>query len=85
MVIEDIKLIYTDTYTVQKGESLLKIAMQFGVKLNELAYINNIYSENIFPNQVRYHLPLIIKILKVPNKDKRDEFYERKRKIALEQ
>jgi LysM repeat protein len=58
MDVDELKHIYTDTYTVQKGESLLKIAMQFGVKANELAYINNIYSENIFPNQVRHSLPL---------------------------
>ena len=37
---------------VQKGESLLKISMMYKVRSQELAHVNNIFGETLFPNQV---------------------------------
>lgn len=42
--------------------------MQYGVRMNELAFINNIHNDNIFPGQV----------LKVPNPDMKEKIAERK-------
>ena len=50
--VSDLAKIYTSTYVVQPGDSLMKISMKFKVNSKELANINNIFGETIFPNQV---------------------------------
>ena len=42
--------IYTSTYVVQPGDSLLKISMMFKVQSRELAQVNNVFADTIFPN-----------------------------------
>ena len=48
----DLSKIYTSTYVVQPGDSLLKVSMMFKVNRTELSKVNNIFGENIFPNDV---------------------------------
>lgn len=49
----DLAKIYTGTYVVQPGDSLLMISMQFKVQKREIAAVNNIFGDQVFPNQVR--------------------------------
>jgi LysM repeat protein len=57
-----------------KGDTLLKVAIQYGVRVNELAYMNNITPDTIFLDQVRFQSfsNSILKVLKVPNKEARE-------------
>ena len=48
----DLSKIYTSTYVVQPGDSLLKVSMMFKVNRNELSKVNNVFGDNIFPNDV---------------------------------
>ena len=48
----DLSKIYTSTYVVQPGDSLLKVSMMFKVNRAELIKVNNIFGENLFPNDV---------------------------------
>ena len=54
----DLSKIYTSSYTVQPGDSLLQISMKFRVNSHELANVNNIFGETIFPNDVLKVPPL---------------------------
>ena len=49
----DLAKIYTSTYVVQPGDTLLKISMKFKVRKQELANVNNVFGETVFLNQVR--------------------------------
>ena len=46
----DLAKIYTSTYVVQPGDTLLKISMKYKVRSQELANVNNIFGETIFAN-----------------------------------
>lgn len=56
--------IYTATYVVQPGDTLLKVSMMFKVRSAELANVNNIFGETIWANQVsRYSVCQIAQLL----------------------
>ena len=48
----DLQKIYVGQYVVQPGDSLLKIAMMHKVRTQEMAKVNQLFDDNIFPNQV---------------------------------
>ena len=48
----DLAKIYTSTYEVQPGDTLLKISMKYKVASKELTNVNNIVNDSIWPNQV---------------------------------
>lgn len=48
----DLAKIYTATYVVQPGDTLLKVSMMYHVRSAELANVNNIFGDSIWPNQV---------------------------------
>ena len=43
---------YSETYTVQDGDTLTKIAMIYGVSSKDLAYANKVSPDFIFPGKV---------------------------------
>jgi murein DD-endopeptidase MepM/ murein hydrolase activator NlpD len=45
-------------YKIQKGDTLLSIASDFGISLNSIIWANNIKSENIIPGQELVILPI---------------------------
>jgi len=45
-------------YKIQKGDTLLSIASDFGISLNSIVWANNIKSENIIPGQELVILPI---------------------------
>ena len=49
---DELTQIFTDKYTVQKGDTLLKVAMKFETNRTDLAFVNRIQDDKIFPNQV---------------------------------
>ena len=49
----DLANIYTSTYLVQPGDTLLKISMMYKVASKELANVNNIVNDSIYPSQVK--------------------------------
>jgi LysM repeat protein len=59
---DELAQIYTDTYSVQKGDTLLKVALQFGVAKADLAHVNKIVNDTIFLNQVSMENLMIIDI-----------------------
>ena len=42
--------IYTDTYVVQPGDTLLRLSMKYKVRKQELANVNNIFGDSLFQN-----------------------------------
>jgi len=54
----DLAKIYTSTYEVQPGDTLLKISMKYKVASKELINVNNIVNDSIWPNQVLLSLLL---------------------------
>ena len=48
----DLAKIYTSTYEVQPGDTLLKISMKYKVASKELTNVNNIVNDTIWSNQV---------------------------------
>ena len=48
----DLAKIYTSTYVVQPGDTLMRIAMRYQVRSQELANVNNVFGDIIFTNQV---------------------------------
>jgi LysM repeat protein len=49
---------YSETYTVQDGDTLNKIAMVHGVSSKDLAYANKCSPDFIFPGKVSHFLTL---------------------------
>ena len=48
----DLKDIYTQEYRVQKGDSLLKLSMKFGVSKREIMVLNGLFQETLYEGQV---------------------------------
>ena len=55
---KELEAIYTDSYKVQSGDTLNKVALMHGIRPKDLAFVNQVLGETIFPDQ----------ILKVPAK-----------------
>ena len=43
---------YTESYTVQDGDTFNKVAMMYGVSSKDLAYANKCSPEFVFPGKV---------------------------------
>ena len=48
----DLSKIYVGQYVVQPGDSLMMIAMTHKVRKQEIAKVNQLFDDNVFPNQV---------------------------------
>ena len=46
----DLAKIYTSTYVVEPGDSLLTISMKYKVQMREIATVNNLFENNVYAN-----------------------------------
>lgn len=47
---ESLQDIYVGSYTVQKGDSLNRVAIMHGVSARNLAFVNKVLGDTLFPD-----------------------------------